>query len=83
MQLVLVAVWTGCPIVEHYSPHYGLAKPKQNAINYNKRLLLTSSNQSLQKNLKPRPHCTDLNIIPSIQRGQLGLRFSQKDLTLS
>lgn len=48
---------------------------------YNKQLPLISNVQSLQKNLKPQPYCIDLTIIQSIQQG-LGLRFSQKDLTL-
>ena len=32
MWLVFVAVGTDCPIVVHYSPNYGPAEPKQNAI---------------------------------------------------
>ena len=47
-----------------------------------KRPILTSSVESLEGNLRPRPWCIDVVFAQSIHQG-LGLRFPCNDLTLS
>ena len=47
-----------------------------------KRPILTSSVESLEGNLRPRPWCIDVAFAQSIHQG-LGLRFPCNDLTLS